>query len=181
MRQTKTRRPRGWMMLAVIFVLLALSLAVTAFYTQAEDHAYLGTAMNAHSLAAVRAEQGAQDALARVRSGALMVETLNASTVTCGGPDPWTTCTNMLGPVTVDNGPTLDVREGGGLQYRYIVYRPSDVGAPANLYTIRAIGFVGYSPTSASLYTSEVELTVQKGTTSGTLRTQDDYGNVVSN
>ncbi|MBL8952842.1 MAG: hypothetical protein JNK82_18830, partial [Myxococcaceae bacterium] len=129
----------------------------------------------------VRAEAGAQEALARIRSGALAVETLNPSGITCGPPDPWANCTNMLGPVTVDNGSARDVREGGGLQYRYIVYRPNDVGAPANLYTIRSIGFVGYTMNSASLYTSEVELTVLKGDTNTGLSTKDTYDGVSMN
>ena len=164
----RNRRQRGWILLAVLVVLLGLALAVTAFYTQSEAFAVTGTQMSAYQVAASRAELGAQAALASIRQSMVNVETL----LDCGDPDPMIQCTGVnqkiaVGPV--DSGLAYALKEGGGLQYRYVIYkRPAlpgigVIGANLNRYTIRGEGFYGYTLTSQNLFTSVVEMDIEVG------------------
>jgi hypothetical protein len=166
------RRQGGWTLLMVLFILLALSFMVGAYYTQTEDHLFTGQAVGAHAIATARAEEGAQQAVALMRSGTINV---NAITATCNdtASNPLTSCNTagigiMLNPTTgapLDNGHALSARQGGGLQYNYVIYKPQLTGATTNLYRVRSIGYYGYSLTSPNLFSSELEVTVEVGTT----------------
>jgi hypothetical protein len=155
-------------MLVVMLLLLALSLSVTAYYTESEDFLFTGQSVTAYNIAALRAEQGAQEALAQIRSGVLNPATVIKGTICNPIPpqDPWTACNlppmGILNP-PVDNGPTIPLQENGGLQYQWIVFHPFGTGIPVNLYAIRSRGYYGYNLNSNNLFVSEVEITVQIG------------------
>jgi hypothetical protein len=165
------RRQRGWIMLVVMLLLLALSLSVTAYYTESEDFLYTGQSVTAYNIAALRAEQGVQEALSQIRSGQLNpVAVIKSNTCQPTAPqDEWTACiTAPLGilgqPVPPPGAPdlTIPLQEGGGMQYQWLVFHPPGTGIPQNLYAIRSRGFYGYQG-SKNLYVSEVEITVQIG------------------
>lgn len=176
------RRQGGWIMLMVLLVLLVLGVAVTAFYTQTEDHLFTGQSMAAHAIAASRAELGAQRAIAELRAGVLPL--LNVVSPCNDQPpnNPFVACSGLglgipLAGGPLDNGPAMDLKAGGGLQYNYVIYRPALFGANQNLFSVRSIGYYGYALGSPNLYTSEVEVTVEVGSaTPPPCANAQDYG-----
>jgi hypothetical protein len=167
-------------MLMVLLVLTALTIGAASFHSQSADNLLTSHSLNAYQMAAARAEQGSQMALAMVRSGILKPNTLVG---TCSDTDPFTTCTTFLGGTStlVDNGRAMPPREGGGLQYMYMIYRPVMTGdptkTPSDLYTIRAVGYFGYALNSPNLFVSEVETQFNLGFgVSSSCAGGDDYG-----
>ena len=166
----------------VLMLLTAMALSVTAYYTQAEDNLFTGQSLAAYTLAAGRAERGVQDAVARLRSGVLPTNTLTIPCNDTAPNNPLTACNStnmgiMLPGGILDNGATLELRTGGGLQYNWIVYKPQAFSTNQNLFGVRAIGYYGYNLTSQNLYTSEVEVMVEIGTGTGNPCTgASDYG-----
>jgi hypothetical protein len=167
-------------MVMVMLILTALLVAAAAYYSESEDALFTGASLSAYQIAASRAEQGAQLALAQIRAGVLRPSTL---TTPCSDTLPFTTCANFLGGTTtlIDKGSALSLKEGGGLQYMFIVYKPTMAGdptkTPSNLYTIRAVGYYGYSLTAQNLFVSEVEIQTDLGSGgTSSCANADDYG-----
>jgi hypothetical protein len=172
----RRRRRGGWIMLMVLLILLALAFAVAGYYTQSEDHMFTGQAMGAYTMASMRAERGAQDAILQLRSG--VANTLSI-TALCDDKlyNPLLDPVNInnckqpgfgvpfVNPSTftatpLDNGPG-DLKTGAGLQYDWVIYRPARFASNQNLYGIRAIGYYGYTTGSPNLYSSELEVMIE--------------------
>lgn len=161
------RRQRGWVMIAVLMILLLLTLLTTGFYMQAEDATSLTRTTQAQQVAIAHAEHGLQEAIrmiraAQVSTGSILGQCTDAEVAANTCP-----AGNFISSALVDNGGTADLASGGGLQYQFVIYkRPSgDPGQPVNRVVVRSTGYHGYRLTAANLVTSivEVEMDVGKG------------------
>jgi Tfp pilus assembly protein PilX len=156
-----TRRPRGWIMLAVLGLLLLVTMIATGLYTQSEQHLFTTKAMAAQQVAVQRAEQGFQIALQGVRASTIPVTSITQFCNTTLAQDCPTTARYTILPV--DNGTVLGLSQGGGLQYQYYIIRRNLPGTPVNRYVIQSVGFYGFSGTP-NIVSSIVEGDVDVGT-----------------
>jgi Tfp pilus assembly protein PilX len=165
MKLARRRRPQGWVLVAVLAVLLLLSLLVAGFFAQAQDAAAMTRVNMGQQLAMSHAEFAVQEAIRALRSQQIPVTGLAGTCTDIEIAD--NTCPNTLPSPLVDNGSASELGNMGGLQYQYIVYKrfSTDAAQPPNRYMVRATGYYGYRLTSSNLVTSiiEVEVDVGKG------------------
>jgi type II secretory pathway pseudopilin PulG len=165
MKTARRRHPRGWVLIAVLAVLLLLSLLVAGFFAQSQDAAAMTRVNMGQQLAMSHAEFAVQEAVRALRSQQIPVTGLAGTCTDTEIID--NTCPNVIASPLVDNGSGSDLGTMGGLQYQYIVYKrfTTDPAQPPNRYMVRATGYYGYTLTSNSLVTSiiEVEVDVGKG------------------
>jgi len=155
-------------LLAVLVLLLALSLGVAAYYSQAESWTMVSQNSKAQSLAVAKAEAGLQEAVRQLRSNAIDPTVI---TGTCTSQEVLNgVCPNLnfiqRGPYNngdADAGHSLEM--GDALQYQYFIYKPTgaDPGMPSNRFVVQVHGFCGYSLNSPNLVTSVVEAEVDIG------------------
>jgi hypothetical protein len=158
-------------MLIVMLLLLAIGLAVAAYYAQSEDTLFAGRSLAAYNIAAARAEYGAQEAMSKVRSGAVVLSQIQFQCNDLPPANPVTDCLqsnnqglNSGATPTTGTTPTIDLAAGGGLLYQWVIYRPATPAGsplPLNMYAIRSIGFYGYALGSPNMVSSEIELTFE--------------------
>jgi type II secretory pathway pseudopilin PulG len=160
MNQNKARR--GIAMLAVLVVLLLLTVLASGFFMQARDSSTLSTISATQTTALGNAELGLQEAVRRLR--AAQISPLDILTCTTADVD------NNMCPGTFSVGPVwgtgTDLMNGGGLLYRFIVYRRpllADPNLPTNRYVVRVTGFFGADLNSESLITNVLEAEVDIG------------------
>lgn len=153
-------------MLAVLVALFLISILVAGFYLQARDSSSFATVSVAQKIASANADMGLQEAIREVRGAQIPTGAIapctqaEVDTNTCAGA--------FVSPVI--QGPAgVDLANGGGLQYQFMVYRldlfdPLAGGGSSGRYIIRSTGFYGQSLTAPGLVTSIVEAEVQMNT-----------------
>ncbi len=149
-------------MLAVLVALLLISILVASFYLQTRDSTSFATVSVAQKIASANADMGLQEGIRRVRGAQVPVGGISpctqaeVDTNTCAGA--------FVGPMI--SGPAnVDLANGGGLRYQFIVYL-IDLGDPlaggtSRRYVIRSTGFYGQNLNAPGLVTSIVEAEVQ--------------------
>lgn len=166
MKLIRGRRQRGWVLIAVLAMLLVMSLMVAGFFAQSQDAAAITRVSAAQHVAVSHAEAGIQEAVRAVRA-----QQVNTSTIitSCTDSDIInSTCPSLILSDLVDNGTTNALDDRGGLQYQYVIYKrdsTNDPAQPTNRYVIRSTGYYGYTLNSNAMVTSilEVEVDVGKG------------------
>ena len=164
-------------MLAVLGLLLFISLVVAGLYLQSEEHLMTTQSVASQQMAMQRAEEGLQVALQGIRAGLIPIASVTqpCSEIyarNCG------VVTNLVDPARfsvapVDRGTTLELREGGGLQYEYHIIKRPTLGNPIFRYLVQAVGFYGYN-NSRNMVTSIVEADVDVGNGTGTDPARDN-------
>jgi Tfp pilus assembly protein PilX len=172
---TLRRRPRGYVLLFVLMILLVLTLIVASLYSQAQELRSANLSASFQQVAAMNADRGVQVAIQAMRSGALSVVPI--TTPCTPGEDHRTNCPSgyvEMSPPSADGGVTIlttactgtspcSPAEGAGLQFTYFVYRSAVPNTPTNRYTIQATGYAGNSEAAVSLVTAVVEAEIELG------------------
>ncbi len=170
MRFRVARERRGVTMLFVVLVLALLTLMVAAYFSQASDHVLTAKSVAGQQVALSNAQRGLGEAVRQIRSGVISLPVTGLPF--CPTPqvdlDPYACPPTTRMPDTaplpiINNGAGSELNQGGGLAYRFVVFRRPDVGAPANRYRIRVTGYYGYNENSANLITSELEAEIDVG------------------
>lgn len=166
MKRKLGRRRGGWVLLMVLAMLLMLTLLVTGLFMQSSEHLMTTRSVAGQQIAVQRAEAGLQVALAGIRGRQI---TMTATTpycnqvmaIDCPASDRYSI-------LPVDSGSTLDLREGGGLQYEYHVIRRQQPGVPTARFVIQSVGYYGYVG-SRNLVSAVVEADIDLAAASGGL------------
>jgi hypothetical protein len=163
------KRRRGWVMVAVLMVVFVITLMASAFFLQASDAASMNSMGSAVTIAATNADLGFKNGVRELRNGNLVVAALQNLPPCAEAAVAADSCANIVNSAIVNNGPDAGLGAGGGLQYQFSVYRRArpdgseDPGQPRNRFTIRSIGYYGYTLNSANLVTSIVEGEIEIG------------------
>ena len=137
-RDTVNRlRRRGWVLLAALAVLALLSVLAAGVYLQALEASAESRHRLATRIAAGHAHLGLQQALFTLRSGQLDLSALDGGTCDDAALHSEAGCPFSAGSGVVDLGPAHAPDEGGGLQYRYVVFRRAE----SQQLVIRATGY----------------------------------------
>lgn len=149
-------------MIAVLIALLMVSVLATGFFMQSRDSGSMAYVTMAQMVAANNAELGLAEGIRRIRSSE--VDPGLVSTCTIASVEANACATYESGYVS---GPaTADVSNGGGLQYRFLVFQLPPSGDPNlvdNRYMIRATGYYGMDLNAPGLVTSILESEVDMG------------------
>lgn len=149
-------------MLAVLLAILLISILVASFYLQTRDSSSFASVSVAQKIASANADMGLQEGIRRVRAAQLPV----------GGITPCTqaevdtnTCAGAFVSPLVTGPAGVDLANGGGLRYQFIVYL-IDLGDPlaggaSKRYIVRSTGYFGQNLNAPGLVTSIVEAEVQ--------------------
>lgn len=166
----RMRRRRGFILLVVLVIMLALVIAATGFLNQAEQSGQTAVAGAGQSIAVMRAEQAAQDAVRAIRGNEIIVRALTARIA----PDGATNCANVncISRVAPAGPVNLPLRDGGGLQWEWVVYKSGQPGTPANRYMIQATGMYGFTATAANFTSARIEVEIDVGTPTGFVATE---------
>ena len=180
-------RRRGYVLIMVLVVLLVLTLLVAGLYSASEDSRFTSQVMLGQRVAAARADEAVQRAVATLRAGTFTTNDLVAlpycttpithlrTAGTCGS-GAFLTSGQMSGPTDGD------LENGAGLLYQWWIYHQSnpDGTAPPNsfeIFNIYAEGYFGYATTrenfSVAAIAAEVTL---PGSTTGPPNFDGDYG-----
>lgn len=179
----KRNHHRGYVLLFVLLVLLVMSLGAAAYF-ESTARAQMGSlAASGQQIAYSRAKFAADQAIADIRAGAIVLSPSMPQQQRPSAPTGLADCvvgnndcvirgSNAVpcllgngactGITPLDNGPTDDLRDGGGLQWDYIIYRLQN--QPLQLrFNILATGYYGYAG-SKNLATSQIEVEIDVGT-----------------
>ncbi len=183
----KPRQARGYVLIMVLMVLLVLTLLVAGLYSASEDGRFTAQTMMAQRVAAARADQAAQLALATVRAGLIT----NSGYTFCTGPVAKLRTGNCAGSNLVTSGVVNGPAIGGGTQYengagqlyQWWIYKQAnpDGSNPTNraddIFSVYAEGYFGQDDTYPSFTVAAViaEITVP-GVTGGPPNFDGDYG-----
>jgi Tfp pilus assembly protein PilX len=184
-----TRRAQGYVLLMVLVVLLVLTLLVAGLYSASEDGRFTAQTMMAQRVAAARADQAAQLALASIRAGLV---TGTGFTYCSGPPDGKLRTGNCaagnyqssgaVNGVTVTATNSNQYENGGGAQYQWWVYRAlnadgTEPAQAATVYNVYAEGYFGADSTQKNFNIAAVsaEITIP-GATTGPPNFDGDYG-----
>ncbi len=163
------RRRRGFVLLAVLFILLVLLVGAGTFFASASRNQVAAQSLAAQQIAVSRAELAAQRGVRDIRSRRIIPTGL------FGRPNPMNgiadCASNCLTFGPVDNGSAIPPSEGGGLQWDYVVFQPSTaLGVPANRYVVQGNGYYGTTTTSPSFTSARVEVEIDVDNNSNTGR-----------
>lgn len=167
----RSSKPRGFVLLVVLMLLVVLTMVASLAYTRASDHLVVSTGLKRQSVAQDRALIGMQRGVADVRKvpkpaylAALQITPpCNASTAEACFPAYPTPAPATMGMVA---GAGTDIANGGGPLYQVDFVRWLPPGATATLVVIRSTGFHGFSPTAvpgATQFTSQVYVELSEG------------------
>lgn len=165
------RRRDGYVMLFVLLVLLALSVAAAGYFSMTTRSRMAAQDLLGQEIALSRAQLAAEQAVLDVRAGAVSLgELFPRSTpdgvAGCGG-----NCV-VRGPIDSGAGDGgISLAQGAGLQWEYVIFKSDQVGTPAQRYTIQATGYYGFTAASATFATARVEVELDVGTTTSGLPT----------
>lgn len=156
MSRLRLRRPRGYVLIMVLAVILVLSVALASVYTQSSESLYATDAMVGQKVASARADLSAQMAVAFVKLGGV---TPGQFVNTCTGPGQFPADTNgavlrsgsctgpdiYASPFMGQDGGTNYAGPTDGWQYRYWIYRrvPASGTVNPNMVNIYAEGYYG--------------------------------------
>ncbi len=184
---SRDKQAHGYVLIMVLMVLLVLTLLVAGLYSASEDGRFTAQTMMAQRVAAARADQAAQMALAQVRAGLIS----GTGFTFCSGPPVaelrtgncatgnYVTSGVISGPVL---SATTQYENGAGRQYQWWVYKQSnpdgtDPIRSAEVYNVYAEGYFGTDNTFPSFTVAAViaEITIP-GSTGGPPNFDGDYG-----
>ena len=182
--QSMRRGPRGYVLVMVLAVLLVLTLLVAGLYSTSEDSRFTAQTMMGQRVAAARADQGAQLAIAQVRSGAF-TQTQLAALTPCTSPATQLRTTgncatgNFFTSGLIDNG-AGDLDNRAGHQFQWWVYKqsmPDGTNPKFDIFHVYAEGYYGLASTSTNYSVAAVvaEITLP-GVNSGPPNFDGDYG-----
>jgi Tfp pilus assembly protein PilX len=159
-------------LIVALFIMLVLGIVAVGFMAQAEQTGRTALAVSGQQIAVMRAEAAAMDAVRAIRGNQINPGGLTARPP----PDGAANCANVNCIMRVQPpGPaTVPLREGGGLQWEWVVYKSMQPGTTANRYTIQANGFYGYTNTAPNFTTARVEVEIDIGDAFGSNATE--YG-----
>ena len=160
----RRRSPRGAVLIFVLALLLLLTIAAVAYVQMSGSSRSTSNAVKAQQIAAARADEAAQRAIADIRSGTLVLEALSPRSPPSTPADCALNCVVESGFVDGGSG---ELEQGGGMQWDYTIYRNMQVGTPANRYTVLATGYYGYTAASPTFAQARVEVEVDIGTAGG--------------
>jgi hypothetical protein len=183
---------RGYTLIMVLGVLLVLSIILTAVLVASGDQQVAGVTVMTQRLASNRADDIAQLAIARIKTGAINPLTMTPCTfpaVTANRPylaAPWTAVGNICTSTTdvITDGLVSvagdDLSNGQGIIGQWWIFRrtlPGGALGNARLLTVYAEGYYGVDMNSRNLTASSVvaEVLVPEPPTSG-LTPDGDYG-----
>ncbi len=162
------QRRGGYVLIMVLVVLLVLSLLVAGLYSASEDSRFTAQSIMSQRVAASRADQAAQLAIATVRANVVPPTGM----AYCSGPpaklSSGSCTTSDFVTSGLVQGPTSgDLETGSGLRYQWWVFKLAgpDGGAPnqaAQIFNIYAEGYYGYTDTSPNFAVAAVtaEITI---------------------
>lgn len=152
------------MLLAVIFILLALFLAAGAYFGASGRTQLSSQTLASQQIAISRAEFAAQRAVRDIRGRVVIPSALFPRPTPNGIPDCGGNCI-FQGPL---NGPlNTSPFEGGGQLWDYVVWRPeSGLGVLASSFRIQGNGYFG-TPGSSNFTTARVEVEIEVDQNSG--------------
>ncbi|MCA2977423.1 MAG: hypothetical protein INH41_22135 [Myxococcaceae bacterium] len=177
-------------MIAALTCLLLVSVLAAGLFLQTREAGALNRVVSAQAVAAANAEMGLQEAVRRVRSAQFDVATLagtctpaQVDLLTVNPPNeapPAGACNSFInvGPIV---GVGNDPMQGGGLLYRFIVYKPNPAGdlelaAKNDRITVRVIGYFGQAVDALGVITTILETEVETGITLTPPCPAGDYG-----
>ncbi len=183
LNRLKRRGAGGYVLVMVLMVLLVLTLLVAGLYSSAEDSRFTAQTMLAQRVAAGRAEQAAQLAIASLRVSAINPVPL-LSLAPCTGPITQLrstgSCTGgqVLTSGLVSGATGTDLEAGGGWRYQWWVYRQLSVPAQSALvFNIYAEGYFGTDDTSPNFTVAAVAAEMNlPGANVGPPEFAGDYG-----
>jgi type II secretory pathway pseudopilin PulG len=167
---------RGFTLIFVLFAVMLLTLLGTAFFASTTRARGTATEVSSQQMAVARAEMAVQRAILDIRSGVAVPVGLVARPA----PDGIAGCGGLNCLVRAkDNGKTLGLMQGGGLQWDYIIYKSDQLlGTAPNRYTIQANGYYGFSATGAVFNAARIEVEIDVGSANG--GSTDIQGNTAS-
>lgn len=167
MRVTKRGRrsqPRGFILIVVLFVMLVLGIVAVGYLTQAEQAGRTALAVSGQQVAVMRADAAALDAVRAIRGNQVALGGLTGR----APPDGALNCANVNCVMRIQpSGPAnVSLREGGGLQWDWVIYKSMQPGTNANRYTIQGNGYYGYTNGAPNFTTARVEVEIDISTAS---------------
>lgn len=153
----KRTRRRGFVLLAVLFILLVLLVGAGTFFAAASRNQMTAQSLASQQIAVSRAELAAQRAIRDIRSRRIIPNALFGRPTPNGIADCSGNCL-FFGPV--DNGNALPPSEGGGLQWDYVIYKSAQFGTPVNRFVVQGNGYYGTTTTSPSFTSARVEVEI---------------------
>lgn len=138
MRRTRSPK-RGFVMLAVIFVLLALFLAAGTYFGTTSRSQSLGQTLATQQIAVARAELAVQRGIRDIRARTVVPASLFSRPTPNGIPDCGGNCINSG---TISGG-TQSPFEGGGQLWDYVIYRSDQAGSPTTRFVVQGNGYFG--------------------------------------
>lgn len=148
-------KPRGYVLLVMLGLILLVTLTGAAVYQQSEDQRSFIASMKGQSLAASRARVGAQRALAQIETDPALQQRL----MDLQASDSFAQATANLAVVSLGlrTGPSSSaVDEGGGKQYKVDIYRRR-MGTGA-VYVMVSTGYFGSSALIERTLQSKLEV-----------------------
>lgn len=143
---------------------MVLTIAAAAYFQMASSNRASSLAVTGQQMAASRAEQAAQKAIADIRGNVIVLDALTGRAT----PSTLADCAfNCVIQGTFDGGATVDLNEGGGMLWNYMVYKNSAGTPPPNRYSVVATGYYGYTPTSPTFSEARVEVEIDVGSAGG--------------
>ena len=183
MRVLRHRRQRGWVLLLVLMITAVMLVTVSAIYSEAEASLATSYAITGQQMATSRAQMGIEVALARLRKvdyDTIQVPNMHPCYLPSYNYDPeqCPPALEIVGPVDCTwftpacADATVPLVQGGGLQYKYVVYMreidPTTGRIPSgSVITVRSTGYYGYSLVDPRLVTSVIEADVKPGQGAG--------------
>lgn len=177
----RRNKPRGYVLIFVLLMLLVLGIITAGLYSSSEETVYTAQVMMAQKVAASRADQALQLGIASVKAGGVQLQAL----VPCDGPATVLRAGSCGPAVMVTSGlvtgPNVgDLMDGAGQQYQWWVWRralPDGGGLNAQLVNVYAEGYWGLTPDSHNYTVAAVEAEVLIPLPVGDTMTNDwDYG-----
>jgi|JI102314A1RNA_FD_contig_31_1836453_length_1085_multi_3_in_0_out_0_2 type II secretory pathway pseudopilin PulG len=162
----KRIRRRGFVLLAVLFILLVLLVGAGTFFASASRTQLTAQSLASQQIALSRAELAAQRAIRDIRARRIIPNALFDRPTPNGIPDCASNCL-FFGPV--DNGNALPPSQGGGLQWDYVVFRSNQAG-PTNRFVVQGNGYYGTTTTSPSFTSARIEVEIDVDNNSNTGR-----------
>lgn len=159
------RSQSGFVMLAVIFILLALFLAAGAYFGTTSRGQTMGQTIAAQQIAVARADFAVQRGIRDIRARAVVPTGLFERPEPNGIPDCGGNCI-FFGPVMGAGPPTDGPFQGGGQLWDYVIYKRGQAGSPAGRYVVQGNGYFG-RPGQANFTTSRIEAEIDVDTSGG--------------
>ena len=157
------RRANGYVLLFVLFILLALSISAAGYFSTTTRSQMASHDVLAQEVAVGRAQFASEQAILDVRAGVVALSPLTPRATPDGVADCLGNCV-ARGPVDNGHDGGVGLSQGGGMQWEYVIYKSNQIGTPTQRYTIQGTGYYGFAATSTTYATARVEVELDVGT-----------------